>query len=129
MNAVSPSTEPTERSTLRVMITSVWPAARIAKIEALSARLRSESVSMKRGSRIAVTTMSRTRTTRRAELADAEDPLGEAAGLIGGGRRGGGSCGLGAHAAASAVWPVAARMTRSSSASARVSSAAGGPRA
>ena len=52
-NALSPRTEPTERSTLRVMSTSVWPAARIAKIDALSARLRSESVSMKRGSRIA----------------------------------------------------------------------------
>ena len=58
MNALSPTTEPTDRSTLRVMITSVWPTARIAKIDALSARLRSEAVSMKRGSRIAVTAIS-----------------------------------------------------------------------
>jgi hypothetical protein len=43
---------------LRVTSTSVCPAARIAKIDALSARLRSESVSMKRGSRIAVTAIS-----------------------------------------------------------------------
>src|SRR4051794_10073765 len=60
MNAASPSTEPTERSTLRVMITSVWPAARIAKIAAFSARLRSESALTKRGSMTAVKTMSAT---------------------------------------------------------------------
>ena len=58
MNAARPSTEPTDRSTLRVISTSVWPAARIAKIDALSARLRSEAASRKRGSRIAVTTIS-----------------------------------------------------------------------
>src|SRR6185503_17892250 len=58
MNAASPSTEPTDRSTLRVMITSVWPAARMAKIAAFSARLRSESAVTKRGSMIAVTSMS-----------------------------------------------------------------------
>ena len=55
MNAASPSTEPWDRSTLRVMITSVCPAARIAKIDALTASVRSESASMKRGSSAAVT--------------------------------------------------------------------------
>ena len=110
MNAASPSTEPTDRSTLRVMITSVWPAARIAKIDAFSARLRSESALTKRGSMIAVTTMSRTNARDDAELADAEDPVGEAAGLAAaGGLRGGGVDRR--HAAASAIWPVAARMT------------------
>src|SRR3954469_14643997 len=56
--AVSPTTEPTDRSTLRVMITSVWPTARSAKIDALSARLRSDAVSTKRGSRMPVTAIS-----------------------------------------------------------------------
>ena len=79
-NALSPSTEPIDRSTLRVMITSVWPTARIAKIDALSARLRSELVSMKRGSRIAVTVISSASAADDAELADAQHPLGQAAG-------------------------------------------------
>ena len=88
MNAVSPTTEPTDRSTLRVMITSVWPTARIAKIDALSARLRSEAVSTKRGSRMPVTAISSASASDDAELADAEDALDEAARALalGGGR-------------------------------------------
>ncbi len=63
MNAARPSTEPTERSTLRVISTSVWPAARIAKIDALSARLRRLAASRNRGSRIPVTRISNASTT------------------------------------------------------------------
>src|SRR3954447_15288418 len=61
--ALRPSTEPTERSTLRVISTSVWPAARITKIDALSARLRSEAASRNRGSRMPVTTIRTTSTS------------------------------------------------------------------
>ena len=101
------------------MMTSVWPAARIAKIEALSARLRSESVSMKRGSRIAGDRDQQRERDDDAELADAEDPLGRGGARARSARRGGGRRRPSrAHAAASR-WPVAARMTLSSSASAR----------
>ena len=83
------------------MITSVWPAARIAKIDALSARLRSESASRKRGSRIAVTAMSSDERDDDAELADAEDRNSSSrrarAPSAGGGR----ARVVGAHAAAS----------------------------
>src|SRR5215207_5113687 len=58
-----------------------------------------------------------------AELADAEHPLGQAAcALALRGRRSSGGSGLGAHAAAGLAWPVAARITLSSSASSRLSS-------
>ena len=63
-NALSPSTDPVDRSTFRVMITSVCPTARIARIEAFSARFRSEPVSMKRGSIAAVTAISSARRRR-----------------------------------------------------------------
>ena len=82
MNAVSPTTEPTDRSTLRVMITSVWPTARIAKIDALSARLRSDAVSMKRGSRMRGDRDQQRERDDDAELADAEDALDEPAGAL-----------------------------------------------
>ena len=118
MNAASPSTEPTDRSTLRVMITSVWPAARMAKIAAFSARLRSESAATKRGSMIAVTSMSsanaatmpssrtrKTQSVRRARLGAASAAAWR-------------SC-VPAGAASRRqlrppppTWPVAARMTR-----------------
>ena len=80
MNALSPSTEPTDRSTLRVMITSVWPAARIAKIDALTARVRKRV-----GLDEARLEHRRDRHEDQqrdddAELADAEDPLGQPAG-------------------------------------------------
>src|SRR4051812_16737867 len=61
--ALRPSTEPTERSTLRVTSTSVCPAARMAKIDALRARLRSEAASRNRGSRMPVTTIRTTSTS------------------------------------------------------------------
>ena len=78
--------------------------ARIAKIEALSARLRSEAVSTKRGSRMPVTVTSATKRDDDPQLADAEDPLGEPAR----------ACALDGGAAHAATCPVAARMTFSS---------------
>ena len=38
--ADSPSTEPTDRSTLRVMMTTVWPTARTSSSDGVSSRSR-----------------------------------------------------------------------------------------
>ena len=40
--AVRPSTEPTDRSTLRVMMTTAWPAANVSRIAGVSSRSRQE---------------------------------------------------------------------------------------
>ena len=88
MNAASPSTEPTDRSTLRVMITSVWPAARIAKIDALRARLRSESAVDEARLDDRRDEHEQRERGDDAELADAEDPVGQAARLGAGDLRG-----------------------------------------
>ena len=99
--AVRPSVEPTERSTLRVMITTVWPTASSSRIDGVSSRSRQLSPLNKNAWLLRVVTSDDgEQHGEDRDLAGAEEPADDAA--AGGDGAGLDQEGVGAHADAPA---------------------------